>query len=210
MMAEGWLVRPPLQCGLVGVLLVALFLGLGILGCSGNKGSTRSPTEPSPSLTPTPSTACRNYASSVTATATSTVTPGGSGPVSQPFSFTGSYNGTTNQALVSGTFATADASCLYKLNGSTTYSSVADFVDEVSVIPPRSRSTGSTGTLSYVGSRCPAGTVSLNASKNSGGACQPFLDALEAQACRRVIRESQLGDTIGPQEHRGAVEDFKA
>ena len=54
-----------------------------------------------------------------------------------------------------------------------------------------------------------ASQASLNASKNSGGACQRSLDAPEPLARRRIVRESQLGDATGPHEHRGAVEDLE-
>ena len=51
--------------------------------------------------------------------------------------------------------------------------------------------------------------TNLNASKNSGGACQPSLESLEPLARVRIVRESQLGDATWPHEHRGAVEDLK-
>src|SRR6266511_4348570 len=51
--------------------------------------------------------------------------------------------------------------------------------------------------------------TNLNASKNSGGACQFFLDACEPLARRRIVREPQPGDAIRAHEDRGAMEDLE-
>ncbi len=79
---------------------------------------------------------CRTYASSVTSTTTTTNT--------FPFvitstqNITSSYDTATNRLSATGT-ATSSLGCQYSGSWSTNYGSVADFIDEVSVVPQKTR-----------------------------------------------------------------------
>ena len=104
---------------------MTIALGAAMYACGGN------PTTSTPV-----SGVCRNYASSVTSTTTTTNT--------FPFvitstqNITSSYNTATNQLSATGT-ATSSLGCQYSGSWSTNYGSVADFIDEVSVVPPKTR-----------------------------------------------------------------------
>ena len=104
---------------------VAIALGAAMSACGG------SPTTSTPV-----SGVCRNYASSVTSTTTTTNT--------FPFvitstqNITSSYDAATNRLSATGA-ATSSLGCQYSGSWSTNYGSVADFIDEVSVVPPKTR-----------------------------------------------------------------------
>ncbi len=104
--------------------------------------------------------ACRNYAASVTATTTTTST--GTNPSVATQSITASYNTATNQLSETGTGMSNNGMCRRNVTWLTSYGSVADFVDEVSVIPPKTRWASQSGTATYSGPSgpCENGTFS--------------------------------------------------
>jgi hypothetical protein len=106
---------------------VTIALGAAMYACGGN------PTTP----TPVPGV-CRNYASSVTSTTTTTRTGQVPFVITSTQNITSSYSTPTNQLSATGT-ATSSLGCMYSGSWSTNYGSVADFIDEVSVIPPKTR-----------------------------------------------------------------------
>jgi hypothetical protein len=122
-----------------------------LTGCGGGAGT---PTGPSGM-----SGVCRNYASSVTSTTTSTFT--GMNPIVDSQYITISYNTATNQLSEIGT-GTSNT-CQWSFSWSTNYGSVADFVDEVSVIPPKTGWASQSGlaTSSGPSPRCPNETYAL-------------------------------------------------
>lgn len=120
-----------------------IVLGAAMYACGGN------PTTSTPV-----SGVCRSYASSVTSTTTTTNT--------FPFvttstqNITSSYNTATNQLSATGT-ATDSLGCQYSGSWSTNYSSSADFIDEVSVIPPKTRWATQSATVTRSGPGGPCG-----------------------------------------------------
>jgi hypothetical protein len=122
---------------------VTIALGAAMYACGGN------PTTSTPV-----SGVCRNYASSVTSTTTTTNT--------FPFvitstqNITSSYNTATNQLSATGT-ATDSLGCQYSGSWSTNYGPVADFIDEVSVIPPKTRWATQSATVTRSGPGGPCG-----------------------------------------------------
>jgi len=119
-------------------VLVVLTL---LTGCG---GAGTSPTGP-----PQMSGLCRNYASSVTATTTRTFT--GQNPNVDTENITSFYNTATNQLSETGTGMSSNGRCQRSVSWSTNYGSVADFVDDVSVIPPRTRWASQSGTATSSG-----------------------------------------------------------
>jgi len=113
------------SCGLVVVTL--------LIGCGGT-GTSLTPV--SPTDTPQVSGVCRNYASSVTATSTTTYTGMNPAGTVGTHNITASYNTATNQLSETGTAMSNNGMCRSSVSWLTSYGSVADFVDEVSVIPP--------------------------------------------------------------------------
>jgi hypothetical protein len=123
-------------------------------------GACSGPSSPTP-----PTAACRNYASSVNVSATFTATPlppdHPSYSTTKTTSGMASYNTVTNQLTGDTDITAFPLNCLAQRSGSKRYNSVADFIDEVSVIPPRTRSIDETGTVTYSdGLFCSAGTSS--------------------------------------------------
>ena len=119
------------------LVLVALLIGCG--------GAGTSSTPASPTGLPQMSGVCRNYASSATATTTTTITrqiPNGATDDT-----TTSYNTATNLFSATGTGMYNHDLCRRSVSWSTTYGSLADFVDEASVIPPRIRWVRQSGTV---------------------------------------------------------------
>jgi hypothetical protein len=117
-----------------------------LIGCGGD-GTSSAPV--SPTGPPLMSGVCRNYASSVTATTTTTFT--GQNPSVATQDTTTSYNTATNQLLETGTGMSNNGICRRSVSWSTNYGSVADFVDEVSVIPPKTRWASQSGMATYSG-----------------------------------------------------------
>ena len=118
-----------------------------LIGCGGT-GTSLTPV--SPTDTPQVSGVCRNYASSVTATSTTTYTGMNPAGTVGTHNITASYNTATNQLSETGTAMSNNGMCRSSVSWLTSYGSVADFVDEVSVIPPITRwmSQSGVGTLS--------------------------------------------------------------
>ena len=111
--------------------VVTLMTGCGGAGTS---STPVSPTDP-----PQMSGVCRNYASSVTATSTTTYTGMNPAGTVDTQDVTASYNTATNQLSEMGTGMSSNGMCRRSFIQLTNYRSVADFVEEVSVIPPRTR-----------------------------------------------------------------------
>lgn len=131
------------------VLIVATLL----TGCGGGAGTPTGPSEMSG--------VCRNYASSVTSTTTDTYT--GGNPIVDSQNITISYNPATNQLSETGTGTSNNGRCWWSFSWSTNYGSVADFVDEVSVIPPKTAWASQSGmaTSSGPSGPCPNATYAL-------------------------------------------------
>lgn len=119
-------------------VLAALAL---VAGCGGP--------DTSPTSSSQMSGACRNHASSVTATTTRTFA--GQSPNVDTVHITTSHNTATNQLSGTAAGSSNNGSCSRSGSWSTNYGSVADFVDEVSVIPPRTRWTSQSGTAMLSG-----------------------------------------------------------
>jgi hypothetical protein len=129
------------------LVLVALLIGCGGAGTS------------STPVSPTGPGVCRNYASSVTATSTTTYTGMSPAGTVTTQNITISYNTATNQLSETGTGMFNNGMCHANRSWSTNYGSVADFVDEVSVIPPKRRWASQSGMATYSGpSPCTNGT----------------------------------------------------
>jgi hypothetical protein len=113
-----------------------------LIGCG---GADTSSTPVSPTGPPQMSGVCRNYASSVTATTTTTIT----GQIANGATddTTTSYNTATNLFSATGTGMYIQGLCRRSVSWTTTYASLADFVDEVSVIPPKMRWVHQSGTV---------------------------------------------------------------
>jgi hypothetical protein len=121
-----------------------------LIGCG---GACTSSTPVSPTGPPQMSGVCRNYASSVTTTITTTFP--GQNPTVATQNITTSYNTATNQFSATGTGTYSNGICGRSISWSMTYGSVADFVDEVSVIPPKTRWASQSGTVTDSGpGRC--------------------------------------------------------
>jgi hypothetical protein len=103
---------------------------------------------------------CRLYASSVTATTTQSPLPGND-PLVATEDITISYNPTTNQLVALATGTSINGICQTGANWSRTYGSVADFVEEVSVVPPRTRWVSESGGVTENGPDrpCASGTI---------------------------------------------------
>lgn len=120
-----------------------IVLGAAMYACGGN------PTTSTPV-----SGVCRNYVSSVTSATTTTNT--------FPFvitstqNITSSYSTATNLLSSTGT-ATDSLGCQYSGSWSTNYGSVADFIDEVSVSPPKTRWATQSATVTRSGPSGPCG-----------------------------------------------------
>src|SRR5437016_8500213 len=112
-----------------------LFVSVMLTGCGGSGTSPSGPTQ-TPGI-------CRNYASSVTATTTTTDT--GMDPVIDTQSIAAFYNTGTNRFVETGTGVATNGQCRTTTSWSTSYDSIADFVDEVSVLPPKTRWTSQSG-----------------------------------------------------------------
>jgi hypothetical protein len=106
---------------------VTIVLAAAMYACGGNPTTS----------TPVPGV-CRNYASSVMSTTTTTRTGQVSFVSTSTQNVTSSYNTATNQLSATGT-AASSLGCQYSSSWSTNYDSVADFIDEVSVVPPKTR-----------------------------------------------------------------------
>ena len=108
---------------------------------------------------------CRIYASSVTATTTKTFT--GMDPIVARQDITTSYNIATNQLVASATGTSINGICRTSSSWSTNYGSVADFVEEVSVVPPRTRWVSQSGTVTQNGPDLPCGNGSVAATTSN-------------------------------------------
>ena len=93
---------------------------------------------------------CRIYASSVTATTTSS-TSAGMPPFVDTKNIAISYNTATNQLLETGTGTTNNGRCQTNFSWVTDYRSLADFLYEVSVSSPQTRWTTQSGMATYSG-----------------------------------------------------------
>jgi len=123
-----------------------LLFGLTLVaGCGGP--------DTSPTSSSHMSAVCRNYASSVTAT--TAIGFDGGNPSVDTLHITTSYNTATNQLSATGTGTFNSGTCSKSGSWSTTYGSVADFVDEVSAIPPTTRWTSQAGTVTLSGPGSP-------------------------------------------------------
>jgi YD repeat-containing protein len=126
--------------GIVGtsnarLALIVTFIALAI-GCSGSSSPTpTSPgTGPGPSANPSPSGTCRTFAAN--ATGIDDATPSITATV------TGAFNSSTRQfTATAGSVQTGVCSTVV-----FNYNSIADFVNEVGVVPPRALVTQSTST----------------------------------------------------------------
>ena len=135
----------------MSALRVPTAVALLLTGCG---GAGTSPTELSG--------LCRIYASSVTVTTTqSPVT--GNDPLIATEDITISYNVATNQLVASATGASINGICQTSANWSRTYGSVADFVEEVSVVPPLTRWVSESGTVTTNGPDRPCGSATITA-----------------------------------------------
>jgi hypothetical protein len=139
----------------VSSVLVVVTLSIGC-GGAGTSSTPVSPTDPGQT-----SGVCRNYASSLTATTTTTFT--GQNPSVATQNITTSYNPATNQFSAMGTGMNNNGICRRSVSWSTTYDSVADFVDEVSVAPPRTRWARQSGSVTDSGPDGPCGNGTLAA-----------------------------------------------
>ena len=123
-----------------GVLVVVTLL----IGCGGT-GTSLTP------VSPTGPGVCMNYASSVTATSTTTDTRMTAAGTVDTRDITISYNTATNQLSEMGTGMSNNGMCRSSVSWLTSYGSVADFVDEVSVIPPVPRWVSQSGMGTFSG-----------------------------------------------------------
>lgn len=115
-----------------------------LIGCGGT-GTSLTP------VSPTGPGVCRNYASSVTATSTTTDTRMTAAGTVDTRDITISYNTATNQLSEMGTGMSNNGMCRSSVSWLTSYGSVADFVDEVSVIPPVPRWVSQSGMGTFSG-----------------------------------------------------------
>ena len=105
---------------------------------------------------------CRIYSSSVTATTTKTPFTGVN-PIVATEDITISYNIATNQLVASATGTSINGICRTAGSWSTNYGSIADFVEEVSVVPPRTRWVSQSGTVTQTGPDRPCGSGTIAA-----------------------------------------------
>ena len=133
--------------------LIVLAVVTLLIGCGGS-GTSSTP------VSPDALGICRNYASSVTKTTTTTYT--GMTPSVSTQDITASYNTASNQLSETGTSMSSNGMCRSNFSWLTSYGSVADLVDEVSVIPPKTRWAIQSGTGTYSGPSgpCQNGTLS--------------------------------------------------
>lgn len=134
------------------IVLAAVTL---LIGCGGS-GTSSTPVSPDgPGV-------CRNYASSVTKTTTTTYTGMNPAGTVSTQEITASYNTASNQLSETGTGTSNNGMCRSRVRWLTSYGSVADFVDEVSVIPPKTRwaSQSETGMFSGPSGPCLNDTLS--------------------------------------------------
>jgi hypothetical protein len=131
-----------------------------VIGCD-EDGKSSTP------ISPTGPGVCRNYASSVTATTTTTYTGMNPAGTVDTQNITTSYNTATNQLSETGTGMTNNGICQRSGSWSTNYGSVADFVDEVSVIPPKTRWASQSGMATYSGPSPCANRTSAATTTNS-------------------------------------------
>jgi hypothetical protein len=112
---------------------------------------------------------CRVYASSVTATTTTSSTGVAATVAIQ--NVTASYNAATNQLSEMSSGTSNDGMCQNTTSWSTNYGSVQDFTDEVSVIPPKTRWASQSGMATSSGpSRpCANGTFSATTTISQDG-----------------------------------------
>ena len=117
-----------------------------LTGCGGSDTSSTPVSPDGPGV-------CRNYASSVTRTSTTTLTGPFTGTNSSAATqnILASYDTATNQLSETGTVTSNNGMCQGNVSWSTNYGSVADFVDEVSVIPPKTRWASQSGMATYSG-----------------------------------------------------------
>jgi hypothetical protein len=133
--------------------LIVLAVVTLLIGCGGS-GTSATPVSPDgPGI-------CRNYASSVTKTTTTTYTGMNPAGTVSTQDVTASYNTGSNQLSETGTGMSG--MCRSSVVWLTSYSSVADFVDEVSVIPPKTRWASQSGTGMYSGPSGPCRNDTLS------------------------------------------------
>jgi hypothetical protein len=108
---------------------------------------------------------CRVYASSVTATTTTSFTGMSSTAAIQ--NVTASYNAATNQLSEMSSGTSNDGMCQNTTSWSTNYGSVQDFTDEVSVIPPKTRWASQSGMATYRGPSPPCANGTFSATTTS-------------------------------------------
>ena len=154
-----------------------------LIGCG---GACSSSTPVSPTGPPQMSGVCRNYASSVTTTTTTTFTGMNPAGTVDTQNITISYNTATNQLSETGTGMSNNGICRGSVSWSTNYGSVADFVDEVSVIPPKTRWASQSGMGTYSG---PSGPC---ANRTSAATTTNSYDSQE-----RLVRSVSTGG-VGP------------
>jgi hypothetical protein len=153
-------------------------------GCGG-ASTPSTPVSPTSATSPSQlSGVCRNYASSVIATTTFTFT--GANPTVETEIITSSYSTALNQVVATGT-VTSSLGCRAGGSWSTTYRSTADLVDEVSVIPPRTRWASQSGTATYIGPTGPC------ANRTSEGTVTNSYDREG-----RLVREDSTGNVSFP------------
>ena len=134
-----------------------------LIGCGGAAGTSSTPV--SPTDAPQISGVCRNYASSVTATTTTTIT--GQTPNGATEDTTTSYNIATNLFSATGTGMFNHGLCRRSVSWSTTYASLAEFIDEVSMIPPKTRWASQSGMVTFSGPSPCGNTTSAPTTTNS-------------------------------------------
>jgi YD repeat-containing protein len=141
--------RRSVHARVAGIVLLAL-MGITCGGSSGSSGSgsngssSGSPTAPGP---PTTTNSCRTYPTNANVQTTTS----GTSIVFNAL-VTGDFDTSTRKATVTTKFANG-APCSVLVSN---YNSVADFVDEVRVVPPVFHTTGTVGTNS---GSCGTGTV---------------------------------------------------
>jgi len=139
-----------------GVLLpFAVLLAMAFGACG------HGPNAPDASMSPSSGQrqTCRVYAAALTLANTS-------GTFSSTVTLAGAYSTSTNQLTYAGSYSDS-LGCAIPWDLVTNYSSVADFVDETRVVPPLTRSTGSTATTTDA--RCDRITVTASHSYDSQG-----------------------------------------
>jgi hypothetical protein len=163
------------------------------IGCG---GADTSSTPASPTGLPQMSGVCRNYVASVTATTTTTIT--GQIPNGATDDTTTSYNTATNLFSATGTGMYNHDLCRRSVSWSTTYGSLADFVDEVSVIPPKTRWISQSGTgVTDSGPTGPCGSrTSAATTTNSYDSQGRLVRSVSTGEVGLSISTGSLGQTI--------------